>query len=535
MKVHLINPSDNSFGTAVITPRWLFVLAAATPQSMGDPILVDESLEQLDAETILAGDVVGISVHTGNALRGYEVGRLARERGATVVYGGIHATLFPEEPFEQGAAHVVVKGDGDVAWGQVLCDLQVGNANRIYDGGKIEGEEFLAARWDLMQTDKYMWASVQTIRGCPKHCSFCSVWRTDGQKPRQRTFEKVIDEIIGLRRMGFRFIALADDNFYPVTFTDLRLAREQNNLDKLESLTEIRKERFRLMEELAKLPKDMVFFTQITMESAEDTEYLDAMRRANIKGALVGVEAVTPEGLKAVYKDFNYSGDRLVEQLQTFRIHGIHVLGSFIFGLPTDKPSTFGATVELALEAGVTFAQFVMMTPFPGTVDFGRWEKEQAKSPMMVEGTSITRYWLIPTATRPKMFTPHPLMSSDEIRERTQGVWDRFYELGAIWKRSSCTPTLRARVAFLLLSKLYRQMYAGTGISTDSARRKKAKTWARWIARQTRKMFRAKPMPELMSPVWEPRIKALPQLINLTMQPRSVSGFDLEWPCGPKA
>jgi radical SAM superfamily enzyme YgiQ (UPF0313 family) len=109
----------------VITPRWLFVLAAATPQSMGDPILVDESLEQLDAETILTGDVVGISVHTGNALRGYEVGRLVRERGATVVYGGIHATLFPEEPFEQGAAHVVVKGDGDVAWGQVLATCRL--------------------------------------------------------------------------------------------------------------------------------------------------------------------------------------------------------------------------------------------------------------------------------------------------------------------------------------------------------------------------------------------------------------------------
>jgi radical SAM superfamily enzyme YgiQ (UPF0313 family) len=512
MAVHLVNPSDNSFGTAVITPRWLFVLAAATPQSMGDPILVDESLEQLDTETIDPGDVVGISVHTGNALRGYEVGRLARGRGATVVYGGVHATLFPEEPFEQGAAHAVVKGDGDVAWGQLLCDLKAGNARRIYDGGKIEGEEFLAARWDLMQTDKYMWASVQTIRGCPKHCSFCSVWRTDGQKPRQRTFEKVIDEIIDLRRLGFRFIALADDNFYPVTLKDLRLAREQKNLEKLESLTKIREERFLLMAELAKLPKDMVFFTQITMESAEDTDYLDAMRRANIKGALVGVEAVTPEGLKAVYKDFNYSGDRLVEQLQTFRKHGVHVLGSFIFGLPTDKTSTFGATVELALKAGVTFAQFVMMTPFPGTVDFGRWEKEQERDPMMVEGTPITRHWLIPTAIRPKMFTPHPSMSSDEIKERTQGVWDRFYETRAIWKRSSCTPTLRARVAFLLLSKLYRQMYAGTGISTDSARRKKAKTWARWIARGTSRIFRAKPMPELKSPIWEPRIKTLPHL-----------------------
>jgi radical SAM superfamily enzyme YgiQ (UPF0313 family) len=296
MSVHLINPSDNSFGTAVITPRWLFVLAAATPRSMGDPILVDESLEKLDPQTIHSGDVVGISVHTGNALRGYEVGRLAHGRGARVVYGGIHATLFPEEPFERGAADEVVKGDGDIAWGQVLRDLEAGCAKRIYDGGKISGDEFLAARWDLMQTDKYMWASVQTIRGCPKHCSFCSVWRTDGQKPRQRPFEKVIDEIIDLRRRGFRFIALADDNFYPVTLTDLRRAREQHNLEKVESLTEIRNERFSLMAELAKLPQDMVFFTQITMESAEDPEYLDAMRRANIKGALVGVEAVTPEG-----------------------------------------------------------------------------------------------------------------------------------------------------------------------------------------------------------------------------------------------
>jgi radical SAM superfamily enzyme YgiQ (UPF0313 family) len=524
MSVHLINPSDNSFGTAVITPRWLFVLAAATPRSMGDPILVDESLEQLDPETIKAGDVVGISVHTGNALRGYEVGRIARERGATVVYGGIHATLFPEEPFERGHADAVVKGDGDVAWGRVLRDLETGCAERIYDGGKLEGEEFLSARWDLMQTDKYMWASVQTIRGCPKHCSFCSVWRTDGQKPRQRTFEKVIDEIIDLRQRGFRFIALADDNFYPVTLTDLRLAREQNNQERVESLMQTRAERFSLMAEMAKLPKDMVFFTQITMESAEDTEYLDAMRRANIKGALVGVEAVTPEGLKAVYKDFNYSGDRLVQQLQTFRKHGVHVLGSFIFGLPTDKPSTFDATVELALKAGVTFAQFVMMTPFPGTVDFGRWEKEQAENPMMVEGTPITRYWLIPTAIRPKMFTPHPLMSSDEIRQRTQGVWDRFYDFGAVWKRSSCVPNLRARVAFVLLSKLYRQMYAGTGISTDSARRKKAKTSARWMARQARKIFRAKPMPELMHPVWQPRVKGQPPLTQLTAQSQHVSG-----------
>src|SRR5664280_109357 len=504
MRVHLVNPSDNSFGTAVITPRWLFVLAAATPHAAGDPILVDESLEQIVPESIMPGDIVGISVHTGNALRGYEVGRMARGRGAWVIYGGIHATLYPEEALERGGAHAVVKGDGDIAWGRVVTDCLAGKPSRIYEGGRIEGSQFLAARWDLMPRDKYMWASVQTIRGCPKHCSFCSVWRTDGQRPRQRQYQSVIDEIVELRRMGFRFIALADDNFYPVTLTDLRLAREQNNIAKLEELTAIRAERFQLMEELAKLPKDMVFYTQITKEAGEDVEYLDAMRKANIKGALVGVEAVTPEGLKAIFKDFNQSGEALVKQLQTFKQHGVHVLGSFIFGLPTDKPATFDATVDMALKADITFAQFVMMTPFPGTVDFARWEKEQANDPTLVGDVPITRYWLIPTDVRPKMFTPHPSMSSEEIRDRTQNVCDRFYNWSAIWQRSACTPTLRARIAFMFLSKLYRQMYAGTGISTDSARRKKSKTWARWTARQCRKLFQAEPMPALQSPVWEP-------------------------------
>ena len=122
MRIHLINPSHVSFGVAVITPRWLFVLAAATPPQYGDPILTDETLEPIEPGRIAPGDIVGIGIHTGNALRGYEIGRLARERGAKVVYGGIHATLFPEEAHERGGAHSVVKGDGDVVWRQVLAD-----------------------------------------------------------------------------------------------------------------------------------------------------------------------------------------------------------------------------------------------------------------------------------------------------------------------------------------------------------------------------------------------------------------------------
>src|SRR5438477_714723 len=390
-KVHLVNPSDSSFGVAVITPRWLFVLAAATPAAFGDPELCDETLQPLDVSRIHPGDIVGIGIHTANALRGYTIGRMARERGAWVIFGGVHASLYPEEAFEHGGAHAVVRGDGDLAWGTALTDCVNGNLKRTYEGGRIEADQFKAARWDLLSPKRYMWASVQTVRGCPKHCSFCSVWRTDGQRPRQRSTDAVIDEIVQLRRKGFRFIALADDNFYPVSFTDLKLAERQGNQQRLAQLEALRNERFEFMARLADLPADLNFFTQITMEAAEDPQFLMAMRKANIKGALVGVEAVTAEGLKSVYKYFNRSGEDLVERLQRFREHGVYVLGSFIFGLPSDREETFDATLQLAQRSGLAFAQFLMLTPFPGTVDFERWEKAQGEGVQKIAGIPLTR------------------------------------------------------------------------------------------------------------------------------------------------
>ena len=501
MRVFLVNPSHVSFGTAVITPRWMYVLAAATPSRFGDPVLRDETLDPFDVNEIAAGDVVGIGIHTGNALRGYEVGQLARYRGAHVVFGGIHATLFPEEVLERGAAHAVVRGDGDGVWPTVIDDCLAGAAKRVYEAGQIRGDRFSVARWDLLPEGRYMWASVQTVRGCPKHCSFCSVWRTDGQAPRQAGVDAVIREAVELRRRGFRFIALADDNFYPVSLGDLAQARRRSDPSRLHELEAIRAERFALMERLAMLPDDMVFFTQITMEAAEDPDFLDAMRRARIRGALVGVESVTPEGLKDVYKGFNLSGDALVERLQAFRARGIHVLGSFIFGLPSDRADTFAATADLADRAGVTFAQFVMLTPFPGTVDFERWEREVADTALKIGGIPITRHWLIPQDRRPKVYVPHPVMTADEIRQRTQAVWDRFYALPRIWKRSRIVRSLKARLAFVLISKLYRQMYANTGIATDSARHERSVRVARMIARPCRRLFAAAPMPGLEIPV----------------------------------
>jgi Radical SAM superfamily len=499
VRVHLVNPSDLSFGIAVITPRWLYVLAAATPARFGAPRVVDETLDPFDPWTVAPGDVVGIGIHTGNALRGYAVGRAARARGARVVFGGIHATLFPDEAREHGGAHAVVTGDGDIVWPQVLADGEAGTLLPSYDGGRIPGGAFTAARWDLLPDGRYMWGSIQTVRGCPKHCSFCSVWRTDGQTPRQRPVVEVVREAIALRRKGFRFVLLADDNFYPVTLADLAAAARRADPARLEALQALRRERFALMAALERLPVDMVFFTQITMEAAEDPEFLTAMRRARIRGALVGVESVTAEGLKAVYKDFNLTGDALVTRLQAFRTHGVQVLGSFIFGLPTDTADTFAATAELAGRSGVSFAQFVMLTPFPGTVDFAKWE-QQPPSASAVGGVPLTRYWLIPPVQRPKVYAAHPTMSAEAIRQGTQMAWDRFYTLPAICRRSTCVRSLRARLAFVLISKLYRQMYANTGIATDSARVQRSARRARWLARAARRLFVAAPMPELADP-----------------------------------
>jgi tRNA A37 methylthiotransferase MiaB len=417
-----------------------------------------------------------------------------------VIYGGIHATLFPDEVRELGAAHAVVRGDGDLAWPEAIEDCLAGRLQPLYEGGRVEPEQLRSARWDMLPADRYMWASVQTLRGCPKHCSFCSVWKTDGQRPRQRASDPVIGEIVELRRKGFRFIALADDNFYPVSLTDLQMASRRADPTSFETLTAIRTERFELMRRLAALPSDMVFFTQITMEAAEDPEFLEAMRKARIKGALVGIESVSAEGLKDVHKGFNVAGQQLVDRLRGFREHGVHVLGSFIFGLPSDHEGTFDATVAVAQQAGVTFAQFVMLTPFPGTNDFAAWEKAMATDETRIAGLPLTRHWLIPQAQRPKVYIPHPTMGADDIRRGTQRAWDTFYSLPHVWDRSRCVRSLKMRLAFVLISKLYRQMYANTGIATDSARVGRSARWARLIASPCRRLFTARPMPDLSLP-----------------------------------
>ena len=123
-----------------------------------------------------------------------------------------------------------------------------------------------------------------------------------------------------------------------------------------------------------------------------------------------------------------------------------------------------------------------------------------------IDGVPLTRYWLIPPQRRPRVYSPHLLMTADELRSRTQDVWDRFYALPLVWQRSRFLKSLRARLAFVLISKLYRQMYANTGISTDSARIQRSALWARWLARFARRLFAADPLPALREPGRAPSV-----------------------------
>ena len=140
------------------------------------------------------------------------------------------------------------------------------------------------------------------------------------------------------------------------------------------------------------------------------------------------------------------------------------------------------------------------LTPFPGTLDFDQWERENAESMPTVDGIPYSRHWLIPQSKRPKLLTEHPAMSSEEIRQRTLSVWYDFYSLKASWQRSNVVKSLKSRIAFVLISKLYPQMFANTGLANDSARVSRSTDLARMLLRALQRFFSAPPMPGLRVP-----------------------------------
>ncbi len=482
-KVVLINPSMSTPGYSFITPRWLYVIAQATPvELVGDPVLIDESIQKFDPSLVSRGDIVGIGISTGNCIPGYRALEQAKSRGATVIMGGIHATIFPDEPLRMGA-DAVVTGSGDLIWGRAVKDALGGQLKRTYAGGRTPGETMLKARWDLLDATKYIFPSVQTVAGCPENCSFCSVWVTEGRQPRQRLSGKVIEEVNELYDLGFRYIVFADDNFNPSTLG--RIAREPSE-SKRRELEKIREERLAFFEEYDRsVPKDMYAFAQMTTEVTSDEEYLNAMYgKMRIRTALIGVESFSEEGLKTAGKVWNPVGQKMVETIQRIQASGIMVLSSIICGLESDTVETIRTMRSFANESGSLFAQFTVYNPYPGTKDFYEMMNDKKNlgkpgySPKHRTQILADEYWLKPL--RPVDIVKHPNIGNVDLHRENKLCWDSFYSMRQSLKRMKQGRAkgwpLAAKVSYLLVSILFKRAYAGYGMAADSVRRKESGT-----------------------------------------------------------
>jgi radical SAM superfamily enzyme YgiQ (UPF0313 family) len=437
-KVFLVNPANTTVGFSVITPRWLYVLAGATPTELvGDPVIIDEPITPFNPDEVRPGDIVGVGIHTGNCRPGYRVVREAKKRGATVIAGGVHPTIFPDEPLSMGA-DAVVKGGGDLVWRHVVEDALNGKLQRVYDGGRVPGEQMVKARWDLLDPSKYLMGSIQTVAGCPENCSFCSVWVTEGRTPRLHRNQQLIDEANELHAMGFRYVFFADDNFNPATHG--RIARE-TNAGTRKLLEQVREDRMQLFDEFDRaVPSSFYAFTQMTAEVISDDEYLDAMyQKMRVRGALIGVESFTEEGLKTANKTWNPVGQRMVEAIQKIQSHGIIVLASIINGLESDSVDTLRTMREFAIKSGTAFAQFPIYSVYPGTKDYHEMLRDlkhrgqEGYVPKHATQFIRDKFWLDYDHT--ELTVKHPTLSYEELSREVQQSWQQFYSARRIIRR----------------------------------------------------------------------------------------------------
>ena len=489
-KVILVNPSVTTMGYSVITPRWLFVIGQATPIDLvGDPVLVDEAIQAFDPNMVRRGDIVGIGISTGNCLPGYKILKEAKARGATVIMGGIHPTIFPDEPLEMGA-DAVVTGNGDIVWSRAVKDALNGTLQRQYAGGRVAGEALLKARWELLDPRHYMFATVQTVAGCPENCSFCSVWVTDGRQPRQRLTDKIIEEANELYERGLRYIIFADDNFNPATLG--RIAREPSP-QKRKQLEQVREQRLRFFDQYDRsVPHNLYAFTQMTTEVTSDEEYLSAMyHKMRIRAALVGIESFSQEGLKAANKLWNPAGRKMVETIQQIQDAGIVVLSSIICGLESDTVQSLRSMREFALESGSVLAQFTFYHPYPGTKDFHEMvsdNKNRGKLDFVPKHKiqlREERFWLNPVNEVDVI--DHPNISRDDLLAEGKKCWDSFYSIkeaiGRVRRGRPGTWRLTAKFVYLLFCVAFRRIYGGQGMAADGVRRRRLGMMTRIIMR----------------------------------------------------
>jgi radical SAM superfamily enzyme YgiQ (UPF0313 family) len=295
---------------------------------------------------------VGITAFTSQANRAYEVARDFRHWGVPVIMGGIHATMCLDEVMERVDA--VVTGEAEGVWLQVLEDARQGILRRRYDGGFADMKDIPAARHDLLPP-AYACGAIQTTRGCPLNCNFCSVTAFNGARYRQRPIPDVVREF---RLIPEKHVLIVDDNLVGTRAEHISRAKE-------------------LFRALARADLGKQWIAQATINFADDEELLDLAAKAGCAGVFIGFESPSPEGLRELGKKFNLiKGRDFRASVRRIQRHNIMVVGSFIVGLDVDEPGIGKSISEAATRIGIDNLNLLFLTPLPGTRLFEKMKSE---------------------------------------------------------------------------------------------------------------------------------------------------------------
>jgi radical SAM superfamily enzyme YgiQ (UPF0313 family) len=414
MRLYLINPSNPVVSIVKVKEsRWnryrvwkplsLMVLASLTPPEW-EISIVDENLGTPDYPSMPLPDLVGITAFTSQVNRAYEVATHFRRLGVPVVMGGIHATMCLDEVMER--VDSVVTGEAEGVWLQVLEDARHGNLKRRYDGGLAEISDIPVARHDLLTTG-YAFGAIQTTRGCPLNCSFCSVTAFNGTHYRMRSIGDVVQEFRLIRE---KRVLVVDDNL--VGTRPEHIARA--------------KDLFRAMVQ-AKLRKEWV--AQATINFADDEELLALAAKAGCRGVFIGFESPTAKGLRELRKKFNILKDRdFRASVRRIQRHGILVVGSFIIGLDVDEPGIGKRIAEAASQYGVDNLNALFLTPLPGT---RLWDQMKAEGRIVLD--TFPEDWKYYTLTFP--VARYKNLSLDSISDEMLSCDRTFYSMSHILHR----------------------------------------------------------------------------------------------------
>ncbi|MGD0651485.1 MAG: radical SAM protein [Verrucomicrobiia bacterium] len=414
MRLYLINPSNPLVSIVKVKgSRWnryrvwkplsLMVLAGLTPQEW-EISIVDENLGAPDYPAMPRPDLVGITAFTSQANRAYEVATHFRRLGVPVVMGGIHATMCLDEVMER--VDSVVTGEAEGIWPQVLEDARHGSLKRRYDGGLAEMNDVPLARHDLLAAG-YAFGAIQTTRGCPLNCSFCSVTTFNGARYRQRPIPDVVREFQSVHE---KYVLVVDDNL---------IGTRPDHIARAKDL-------FRAIAQ-ANLRKEWV--AQATINFADNEELLALAAKAGCRGVFIGFESPTPEGLRELGKKFNLlKGRDFRASVRRIQRHNILVVGSFIIGLDVDEPGIGKRIAEVASQYGVDNLNVLFLTPLPGT---RLWD--QMKSEDRIALDTFPEDWRYYTLTFPVARYKH--LSLDGIIEEMISCDRRFYSMPRILRR----------------------------------------------------------------------------------------------------